>query len=55
MPTGTKRGDNADDDDDDDIVLISCTFSVVVHIIIANLGEISTLDETIKTAFSKVL
>lgn len=54
MPTGTKRGDNADDDDDD-IVLISCTFSVVVHIIIANLGEISTLDETIKTAFSKVL
>ena len=30
------------------------TFSVIVHIIIANLGEINTLDQTLKTAFSKV-
>ncbi|KAJ7382836.1 hypothetical protein OS493_032472 [Desmophyllum pertusum] len=34
--------------------IIKVCATAKVHIIIANLGEISTLDETIKTAFSKV-
>ena len=36
-------------------IIQSCfTFSVIVHIIIANLGEINTLGQTLKTAFNKV-
>ena len=31
-----------------------CILSVAVHIVVANLGELSTLEETIRNAFSKV-